>query len=79
MTTTTELTDNERAALAREVAADGVDKSLSILDVECPECEERFEWCPALGDDQLRKAFTDGWDAAMEYVGKESVRGYCAS
>lgn len=73
MAAVTELSDNERALLAREVAADGISKSLSKLDVECPECEEKFQWWPSADDDQLRKAFTDGWDAAMQYV-KEQQR-----
>ena len=73
MTTTTELTVNERTALAREVAADSVSKSLSKLDVECPECDEKFQWWPSVDDDQLRRAFTDGWDAAMEWM-KEQER-----
>lgn len=49
---TTELSDNEKALLAREVAAD-------------------MHGCS--GKELYRKMFTDGWDAAMDYV-KEQQR-----
>jgi hypothetical protein len=44
----TELSDNERALLAREVAID----------------QHGYRYSG-------REAFTDGWDAAMEYVEKQ--------
>ena len=52
----TELSDNERALLAREVAADGYRPS-SVAD------EEDIRRVP-------RDAFVAGWDAAMAHVAK---------
>ena len=54
---TTELTDNERALLAREVAADDYDRQWPLR--------------TTLGN-TAREGFCAGWDAAMEYVKQQS-------
>jgi hypothetical protein len=55
-TTTVELNDNEKALLAREVAADQYDRERPLR--------------TTLGN-LPREGFCAGWDAAMEYVEKK--------
>jgi len=62
-----ELTDNERAVLAREVAADGFDYGEDFIEAQCDECNYVVE-VEAVPSGKVREAFAAGWDAAIAYV-----------
>lgn len=69
-TTTTELNDNEKALLAREIAADRFDAGEDVIEVQCDECNERFE-VDGVPLAVVRLAVKHGWDAAIEYMEKK--------
>jgi hypothetical protein len=67
-----ELSPNEQALLAREVAADGYGHTYSEYRVTCPECAEQF--FNHLAHDYDRNTFQAGWDAAMDYMEKQRAK-----
>ena len=76
--TTSELTNNERAALAREVAADNFHVGEDLIEYECEECD-KCGHVEGVRMANIREAVQHGWDAAMEYVEKQrnSDCGFC--
>jgi hypothetical protein len=59
-----ELSDSEKAILAREIAADNY--GVPSLENQCEECGVNLDVYGL--DDPVRKAVYSGWDAAMDYV-----------
>jgi hypothetical protein len=64
----TELSDNERALLAREVAADRFEIGEDSVELQCEECGCRDTYCNLIAPSVARDAAKHGWDAALEYV-----------
>lgn len=72
--TTSELTNNERAALVREVAADNFHVGEDLIEYECEECG-KCGHVEGVRMANIREAVQHGWDAAMEYMGKRASEG----
>lgn len=69
MTTTTQhLTDDERAQLAREVAADGY-RYDDLIETYCKDCDTVSHAYVSSG--VVRDAVKHGWDAALEWAGEQ--------
>jgi len=63
-----ELSPNEQALLAREVAADGF-RVGGDIETECDDCGCKVYALQP--EEDYRRAVQYGWDAAMEYVEKQ--------
>lgn len=63
-----ELSDNEKQLLAREVAADRFDVNEDSVELTCEECGSRDIYYDLVPLKVTKDAVKYGWDAAIEYV-----------